>query len=75
MINKEFQELRAQWGNNSAERANIIEKMRENLKSRNGGKSMYSFGYTYPGKVLNIDTCSDPNELFAIDGDMCPMGK
>ena len=63
-MNKEFQDLKAQWGKNSAERANIIEKMRENLKSRNDGKNTYSFGYTIRGKVLNIDTCSAPGKLF-----------
>lgn len=63
-MNKEFQDLKAQWGKNSAERANIIEKMRENLKSRNDGKNTYSFGFTIRGKVLNIDTCSAPERTF-----------
>lgn len=75
MPNKEFNELMAQQGKNSAERANIIQKMKENLKSRNGGKNLYSFGYTDSGKEVNIDTCSAPEDLFAINGDMCPLGK
>ena len=76
MLNKEFQKLKAQWGKNSAERANIIEKMRKNLKSRNDEESEYIYAYTQLGKVVNIDTCSDvPKELFEIDGDMNPMGK
>lgn len=49
--------------------------MKENLKSRNGGKNLYSFGYTDSGKEVNIDTCSAPEDLFAINGDMCPLGK
>ena len=31
MLNKEFQDLRAQWGKNSAERANIIAKNYDTL--------------------------------------------
>ena len=46
MLNKEFQELKAQWGKNSAERANIIEKMRKNLKSRNDEESEYICVYS-----------------------------
>lgn len=75
MVNQKFQELKALWGTNSAECANIIEKMKKNLKSRNDGKSEYVFGYTQPGKVVNIDMCSDGPELFEIDGDMNPLGK
>ena len=75
-MNKEFQELKRQWGLNSKERAQIIDEMRKNLKSRNNGLSEYKFNYTFKDKVTNIDTCSNvPEDLFAIDGDMNPRGK
>ncbi|MBR6891779.1 MAG: hypothetical protein IKN15_00800 [Bacteroidaceae bacterium] len=76
MLNKEFQELKAQWGTNSTEREIIIEKMKENLKSRNNGESKYVFEYTNSKKIVDIDACSNfPEDLFEIDGDMNPMGK
>ena len=72
-MNAEFQGLKRLWGVNSKERANLIQKMRNNLKSRNNGASEYVFNYISKGKVINIDECSDvPNELFEIDGDMVP---
>lgn len=75
-MNKEFQKLRKQWGLNSNEREKIIKEMRVNLKCRNAGMSEYEFGYTFKGKVINIDTCSNvPDDLFEIDGDMTPLGK
>lgn len=76
MLNKEFQELKGLFARNSKDPENIIERMRENLKKRNNGESEYVFGYTYKGEVINIETCSNvPEDLFRIDGDMCPMGK
>jgi hypothetical protein len=76
MLEKDFQKLKADWARNSNDRAVIIQKMRVNLKQRNNGKSEYKFEYTFKGKVSNIDTCTNvPNDLFEIDGDMCPMRK
>lgn len=74
-MNHQFQELRALWGNNARERQAIIERMRENLIDRNGGNESYTFGYTQPGRVVNINTCENvPEDLFAVDGDMNPLG-
>ena len=76
MVNKEFQELRGLLARNYMDNADIIKRMRENLKERNNGDPEYVFGYTFNGKVINIDTCTNiPEDLFMIDGDMCPMGK
>ena len=74
MVNQEFQELKRQWGVNSAERANIIEAMRENLRKRNEGNDIYTFNYTSKGTTINISTAEVGGQygLFAIDGDMNP---
>lgn len=75
-MNQEFQNLRRQWGINSAKRKDIIDKMRKNLKLRNGGKDEYTFGYTSQGLTVNISTVDVGGDygLFAIDGDMQPQG-
>ena len=69
-MNAEFQELMRQWGVNSRERADIISKMRINLKERNNGNSLYIIQKTMPGKRVNIDTTTEVTDLFEINGDM-----
>lgn len=73
MINQEFQELKRQYGVKAGNMATIISKMKENLTLRNGGKDEYVFGYTQTKTVI-ISECKDVTELFAIDGDMNPLG-
>ena len=48
--------------------------MRENLIARNAGNPRYEFGYVVHGKVVDIASVDRPDELFEIDGDMCPRG-
>ncbi len=74
-MNQEFQNLRERFGNNSRERQEIIMRMRDNLLGRNGGGENYTFVYTQVGRVVNINNCENvPEDLFAIDGDMNPLG-
>lgn len=75
MVNKEFQELFREWSVNLSSRKIIEEKMKENLIKRNGDNVIYTFDYTTPGKVVNIETCNDVTELFAVNGDMNPLAK
>lgn len=75
MINKEFQELKRRFFENPTERATIINEMKENLKQRNNGEDQYVFGFTKRGVEMFISKCDKPEDLFAIDGDMCPQGK
>lgn len=74
-MNKEFQELKGRFFLNPPERADIIEKMKENLTQRNNGEDLYVFGYTQQGVEMSISKSDKPEDLFAIDGDMCPQGK
>lgn len=74
MINQEFQELKRQWSLRNPENEKIIiENMRYNLLSRNGGSSIYTTGFSNPGISHDINTC-DVESLFAIDADMNPQG-
>ncbi len=74
MINKEFQELKARlFQTEGSAKEVLIGQMRELLKARNNDSSFYTNAYTHKGKDYNIDTCS-VEELFEIDGDMCPLG-
>lgn len=73
IMNKEFQELKRQWGVNSAERKDIIQKMRDNLIQRNKYESLYVFEYTSKGTTINLSDC-DIEDLFSADGDMNPRG-
>lgn len=75
-INNEFQELMRQFSVNIDQRVDILNSMKANLKERNGGESSYTFGYTTPGKFVDIDevTLEHINDLFAVDGDMNPQG-
>jgi hypothetical protein len=73
-MNQEFQELRRQFGINMEERSSIMQLMRENLIARNAGNPRYEFGYVVHGKVVDIASVDRPDELFEIDGDMCPRG-
>lgn len=74
-MNNEFQELRRQYSVKiQKEIAPIVDEMRKNLINRNCGKEQYTFHFTKQGDVLSIPLC-DVEELFAIDGDMCPQGK
>lgn len=75
MINQEFQELKRQYGVKAREIADIIADMKVNLLSRNNGISNYTFGYTTPGKTIDIQNTNNITDLFAIDGDMNPQGK
>ena len=75
MPNEEFQELKRLFALNSTERAYIIDRMKDNLTHRNGGNDLYVFEYTRQGVELHISQCVKPEDLFAIDGDMCPLGK
>ena len=74
MPNIEFQELKRQWSCFKEKEAEIIEKMRVNLLSRNNMREDYTMEYASKGVVLNIKTAS-VEELFSIDGDMCTQGK
>lgn len=76
-VNREFQELKRLYGVNSVQLEDILNKMKANLKARNGGRSSYTFGYTTPGRVVDIDkvTLEHIDDLFAVDGDMSPQGK
>ncbi len=75
MINEEFQELKSRLLKaEGLEKEDLIKQARELLKARNGGSSHYINGYTHIGKGYDIDSC-DLEELFEIDGDMCPQGK
>lgn len=73
-MNAEFQELRRQWSINSAEREDIIQRMRENLIQRNNGNSLYVCRYTSKGKTIDLSTCHI-EDLLEADGDMNPIGK
>lgn len=73
MINKEFQELKREWAVNIDERNVVMEKIRENLIARNGGLSNYKFEYT-SNKTIDVNTIDNPEDFFAIDGDMCSRG-
>ena len=73
MVNAEFQELKRQYSVHKVQLKQIIQKMKDNLTVRNGGKDEYTFGYTEPGRVECISLC-DFESLLAIDGDMCPLG-
>lgn len=74
MVNQDFQELKRQWSVNKENEENIVKKMRSNLFARNNDQEEYTTNYTTSGKVFNINTAS-VQELFEIDGDMCPQGK
>lgn len=74
MVNKEFQELKRQWSCLKKDEADIIDKMRANLLKRNKTQEKYTLGYTEQGATYNINTASI-EEMFSIDGDMCPQGK
>lgn len=74
MPNKEFQELKRQWSCLKKDEADIIGKMRENLLRRNNMQEEYALKYTEQGVTYNINSAS-VEELFSIDGDMCPQGK
>lgn len=79
-INNEFQELMRQFeenAENSARRVYILNSMKANLKERNEGESSYTFGYTTPGRFVDIDevTLDHIDDLFAVNGDMNPQGK
>lgn len=73
MVNDEFQELKRLWSINVGERISIMEQMRKNLIDRNSGLSDYKFEYT-SNKMVDINSIDNPEDLFAIDGDMCPRG-
>ena len=74
MVNQEFQELKRQWSCLKAKETEIINKMRENLLRRNNKQKEYTLEYTEQGTTYNINSAS-VEELFSIDGDMCPLGK
>lgn len=73
-MNSEFQKLKGLFVEANKTRQSIIDSMRYNLKGRNGEESIYSFRYTEPGRIVDIDV-ADVEDLFAIDGDMNPCGK
>ena len=73
MVNTDFQELNRLYSVHKVQLEQIIQKMKDNLTIRNGGKDEYTFGYTEPGRVEFISQC-EYESLLAIDGDMCPMG-
>ena len=68
-MNQEFQELKRQYGVNSSERAKIFKDMQTNLKDRNNNNSEYTFEFTR-NDTVNIDDCSEFEELLEIDGNM-----
>lgn len=74
MINQEFQELKRQWSCLKKNEADIIGKMRKNLLRRNNMQEEYTLEYTEQGATYNIYTAS-VEDIFSIDGDMCPQGK
>lgn len=76
MLNPEFQELKRLWSiapEPTRMREYLVQKMRENLKKRNGNNSDYFKAYTSKGDYFNIDEC-EYEELSEIDGDMAPRG-
>lgn len=48
--------------------------MRKNLLRRNNMQEEYTLEYTEQGATYNIYTAS-VEDIFSIDGDMCPQGK
>lgn len=75
-MNQEFPEYRRLWSisKTDEERSQYIEQMRENLILRNSGQHIYQFGYTYLGREVDIAATEDIQDLFAVDGDMTPLG-
>ena len=73
-MNTEFQELKSLFEMKIEERPLIMQQMRENLIARNAGNPRYEFGYVVHSKVVDIASVDRPDELFEIDGDMCPRG-
>lgn len=75
MVNKDFQKLKGDWmKGNPSEKTDIELLLRENLLKRNAGNQNYTFSYTMPNKKVDLMECS-VSELFAVDGDMAPLGK
>lgn len=70
-MDKEFQELIAEYLNTRRKRQQeeqaILQKMKENLKKRNGGKDDY--WCEYPKCVISIENAGY-EDLLKIDGDM-----
>ena len=75
MINKEFQERHRLYSisKDDLDRNSYLEQMRENLLERNGNQPEYTFGYTFVGKIINIQDASY-TECMEINGDMNPRG-
>ncbi|MBQ6071233.1 MAG: hypothetical protein IJK85_05720 [Bacteroidales bacterium] len=74
MVNQEFQELKRQLLIAKKNEKDIIDEMRANLLKRNGGQELYHLEYTEKSNTYNIKTAT-VEELYSIDGDMCPQGK
>ncbi len=68
-----FQKLKRQWSVIISQREEIVERMRENLIQRNHNESVYECKYVQKGITYDLSSCS-VEDLFAVDGDMVPLG-
>ena len=75
-MNQEFPEYMRLWSisKTDEERSQYIELMRENLIARNSGENVYLFGYTEPGRKVDIAATDNIQDLFAVNSDMNPLG-
>ena len=74
-MNAEFQEAKRIFSVETGEaRDKAYKDMQQNLIRRNDGNNTYVFSYTTPNRVVNLLHCC-VEDLFAVDGDMTPLGK
>lgn len=73
IVHNEFGNLKTEFSQNTENRSNIINQMKQNLISRNGDKSEI----TINNIIYNIDTITIDNvsDLFLIDSELYHYGK
>lgn len=73
-MNADFQKAKSVYISAGITRDKAFKDMQQDLIRRNDGNPTYFFSYTTPGRVVNLLQCCE-EDLFAVDGDMTPLGK